>query len=295
MLPDGRTMGFSDYGSPDGYPVFYFHGFPSSRLEGSVVDTIARKRQLRFLTLERPGFGISTFQPNRRVVDWARAVSAFAEKLHLDRFAIIGGSGGGPYALACAHELPGEMVSAIGLFASGGPYDKSWEGIPMRSRLGHYAAMYWPSGLSAVASGIVGTAKWALRNGPTGRRYEQFLLAVQAKGLDEGSVMLEKTGAELREEAIRTMCEGFAQGPGAFTQEALVLSTHWGFELENVDFDPVQIWHGTEDKNTPIAWVRNMAKRIPHARMVEFDGDSHYSMDKHLERVLTDLVPDSVS
>ncbi|KAL6866415.1 hypothetical protein ACO1O0_002525 [Amphichorda felina] len=287
-------MGFSDYGHPDGYPLLYFHGFPSSRLEGSVVDSVARKRQLRFLTLERPGFGISTPQPNRRVVDWARDVRAFAEELGLRRFAVMGGSGGGPYALACAHELPRDMVSAVGLFASGGPYDKSWEGIPIRSRLGHYAARYWPWGLSTVASGIVGAAKWALRNGPTGRRYEQFLLAAQTKALDEGRVAHEKTGAELREEAIRTMSEGFAQGPGAFTQEALVLSTHWGFELEDIDFDPVQIWHGTEDKNAPIVWVRNMARRIPHARMVEFQGDSHYNLDKHLERVLTELVPDSV-
>lgn len=288
-------MGFSDYGCPDGYPLLYFHGFPSSRLEGSTVDRIARKRRLRFLTLERPGFRISTFQPNRRVVDWAKDVRAFAEQLDLRRFAVLGGSGGGPYALACAHELLKEMLSAVGLFASGGPYDKSWEGIPMRSRWGHYMARYWPSGLSAVASGLVGTAKWALRNGPTGRRNEQFLLAAQAKEMEAGNVTPGKTAVELREDSIRIMSEGFAQGPRAFTQEALILSTHWGFELEDVDFDPVQIWHGTEDKNAPIVWLRNMAKRIPHSRMVEFEGDSHYNMDKHLKRVLTESAPDSLS
>uniref|UniRef100_A0A8H7NIA3 AB hydrolase-1 domain-containing protein n=1 Tax=Bionectria ochroleuca TaxID=29856 RepID=A0A8H7NIA3_BIOOC len=103
------------YGSREGKPLLLFHGYPSSRLEASGVDELARRRGIRVISLDRPGNGLSTMQPNRTIMDWTVDIRAFAEGMKLDRFAIIGGSGGGPYALACAHALPREMVAGVGL------------------------------------------------------------------------------------------------------------------------------------------------------------------------------------
>lgn len=289
-LPDGRIMGYSEVGLENGYPVLYFHGFPSSRLEGIAFDTLARKRGLRFFTLERPGFGISTPQPKRRLMDWPKDVKAFAEHLGLRRFAIMGGSGGGPYALACAQELPREMLSAVGLLASGGPYDKGLQHIPTRSRLGRWAAYWWPSGFSALSGGVVGTAKWALQTGPGTRWFEDIIKKQNESSGQKSS----RTVKEQREDATRIIFEGFAQGPQAFVQEAAILSQDWGFKLEKLEYDPIHMWHGTEDTNAPIGWIRAMAKRIPHSKLTEFEGDTHYTLTKRLERILRELVPDSV-
>ncbi|CAH0015787.1 unnamed protein product [Clonostachys rhizophaga] len=93
-----------------------------SRLEASGVDELARRRGIRVISLDRPGYGLSTTQPNRTIVDWPADVRAFAEGMKLDKFSIIGGSGGGPYALACAHALPREMLAGVGFFASAPPW-----------------------------------------------------------------------------------------------------------------------------------------------------------------------------
>ncbi|KAG7101183.1 hypothetical protein HYQ44_020447 [Verticillium longisporum] len=117
-LPDGRTLGFAEYGDPRGQPLLYFHGFPSSRLEASVMDDMARQRKIRLLALDRPGFGRSSTQPGQQILDWPTDVVAFATGQNIDRFAVMGASGGGPYALACARALPREMLTGVGLFAS---------------------------------------------------------------------------------------------------------------------------------------------------------------------------------
>uniref|UniRef100_A0A093VK70 Proline iminopeptidase n=1 Tax=Talaromyces marneffei PM1 TaxID=1077442 RepID=A0A093VK70_TALMA len=83
QLPNGRVLGFAEYGNPNGSPLLYFHGFPSSRIEAEPADATAR----RYL------------------------------------FVVTSLSGGGPFALACAHALPKNMVAGVGLFASGGPWE----------------------------------------------------------------------------------------------------------------------------------------------------------------------------
>ena len=98
--------------------LFFFHGFPSSRLEGAGVDKLVRRHNIRLISVDRPGFGLSTFQPGRRILDWPTDVEALATHLNLKRFAVLGGSGGGPYAVACAYSLPPEMLSSFNVATS---------------------------------------------------------------------------------------------------------------------------------------------------------------------------------
>jgi hypothetical protein len=92
-LPDGRVLGFAEYGSPDGYPIIFFHGWPSSRLEGRGAHKLAKQHGVRVICPDRPGFGLSTFQPGRRIADWPADVKALASHVGLSRFGILGGSG----------------------------------------------------------------------------------------------------------------------------------------------------------------------------------------------------------
>src|SRR5512140_1859845 len=97
-LPDGRKMTYAEYGDPDGKPIFYFHGNPGSRLDPKMVEPeLLRKFHARFIAPDRPGMGGSDFLPGRKMSDWPADVTALADGLHLDRFAILGISGGGPY------------------------------------------------------------------------------------------------------------------------------------------------------------------------------------------------------
>jgi pimeloyl-ACP methyl ester carboxylesterase len=123
-LKDGRKLGYAEYGDPQGKPVLHFHGTPSSRFECSrpAVDEIATRLGARIILPERPGFGLSDFEPNRTTLDWPDEVTELADGLNLDRFAVLGVSGGGPYAAACAYKIP-QWLSAAGIVSGLGPLD----------------------------------------------------------------------------------------------------------------------------------------------------------------------------
>jgi pimeloyl-ACP methyl ester carboxylesterase len=58
QLPDGRSLSFAEYGAPQGRPLFYFHGWPSSRIEfaGLNGDAIAAELNVRVIAMDRHGF-----------------------------------------------------------------------------------------------------------------------------------------------------------------------------------------------------------------------------------------------
>jgi len=110
-LKDGRTLGFAEYGAPDGTPVFHFNGSGGSRLEQPVDETILTELGIRYISTDRPGHGISTPQPDRELLDWPDDISSLADHLGIDRFFVLGWSAGGPHALACAYKLPDRVIS----------------------------------------------------------------------------------------------------------------------------------------------------------------------------------------
>src|SRR3954452_9759734 len=113
-LRDGRLLAYQEYGRPGGMPVIYCHGIPSSRVEGDLTidPTIVESVGARVIVPDRPGVGQSDPQEGRRIVDWPTDVSELASHLGASTFAVLGSSGGSPYALACA-QLP--RVRAVGI------------------------------------------------------------------------------------------------------------------------------------------------------------------------------------
>jgi pimeloyl-ACP methyl ester carboxylesterase len=115
-LSDGRTLGFVEHGDRRGTPIFFFHGLPGSRLQRHPDESVAQRLAIRLFTFDRPGIGLSTVQPGRRILDWPRDVDEFADAQGFDRFRVLGWSAGAPYALATAYMLS-DRVTKIGLVA----------------------------------------------------------------------------------------------------------------------------------------------------------------------------------
>jgi pimeloyl-ACP methyl ester carboxylesterase len=122
-LPDGRRVAVASHGDPRGRPPFLFHGIPGSRLGLHYVEGPAKERGVRVVCPDRPGVGRSDPHPERTIPGYADDVSALADALGFGRFAVLGYSGGAPYALACGAKLP-ERVSAVGTMAGAGPHDR---------------------------------------------------------------------------------------------------------------------------------------------------------------------------
>ena len=122
-LPDGTIVGYAEAGDPAGPPVMYLHGSPSSRLEIDLpgIREAAEDLGLRVLAPDRPGIGLSTFR-RYTIADYPRLIRAFSDALGLERFAVIGVSGGGKYACACAWVLP-DRVTRVALVSSTCSFD----------------------------------------------------------------------------------------------------------------------------------------------------------------------------
>src|SRR5206468_2751202 len=123
-LRDGRSLAYAEYGSARGLPIIHCHGTPSSRVEGDLTfsGTVATELGVRIIVPDRPGMGRSDFQPGRRIVDWPDDVLALATALEFDTFAVLGSSGGAPYAAACGVLIP-ERVRVAGLLGGVAPVD----------------------------------------------------------------------------------------------------------------------------------------------------------------------------
>lgn len=122
-LKDNRTLGYAEYGNKEDKPLFCFHGFPGSRLDWNYFDEkllVVEELNIRVIAPDRPGMGLSNFQRGRNILDWPDDVVELADALKLDRFAILGISGGGPYACACAYKIP-ERLTKTGIISGMGP------------------------------------------------------------------------------------------------------------------------------------------------------------------------------
>lgn len=226
--------------------------------------------------------------------------------MHIDRFAVFGLSGGGPYALACARFLPKEMLTGVGLFISGPHWAAGANHMTLIRRLVSVWSIHSPGSLTFVADMFTGAWKWLVSTNFITTRLDKWLDAAKLKekgapgGIEDEHVaewMEDRPTAEKREALINMIVrEPYRQGTAATVHEAMLLSAQdWGFKLEDVNYDEIKMWHGVEDKNAPIGMMRWMAERLPHCKLQEFEGETHYTMWKHIDAAFAELVPKDTS
>ena len=146
-LPNGLKLGYSEFGDTFGKPILLFHGQPGNRLFRHHNDAIAKRLGVRMISIDRPGYGLSDFQPQRTIIDWPNDVVCLCEQLGIDKFAVLGFSAGGPYAAACGVMVP-ERLTCIGMVSCPPPMNEiTLEKAPSILRINYYLSMYFPRSL----------------------------------------------------------------------------------------------------------------------------------------------------
>ncbi|MEA2431263.1 MAG: hypothetical protein QOI19_1736 [Thermoleophilaceae bacterium] len=266
-LADGRRIGYGVTGPEDGRPVMYFHGCPGSRLDAAAPGTedLAREFGVRTFIVERPGYGLSDRAPKRRVVDWADDVRQVADGLGIDRFAVYGYSAGGPHALACAARL-GDRITAVGSVSGVGVPGTpgEFDGMGPNERLFHRLVRISP----LLVDGVYRLAR---RNAV--RNPERFFRDFEKDCSESDRALLADPDA--REALLSTVNEAWRRGVGGAVDDWVVLSRRpWGFEPEEVKV-PTFLIFGDADRFVPIAQSRDLARRMPHAKVAEVAGEGH--------------------
>lgn len=278
-LSDGRSLAFAQYGDPAGFPVLYCHGFPGSRLEAELSAPAAALLGVRIFAPDRPGFGLSDPQPRRTLADWPRDAAELADALELRRFAVLGVSGGAPYALACASLLP-RRVAAVSVVCGLGPVERTGDAagmLPLHRLLFFLFRRLPPFGRILYLS----LARRMRRN--PGEIFR--LLTGKAPPPDRATL----TRPEVRRIFVRSYEEAFRRGYAGGARELLLYSRPWDFSLADVAA-PVSVWHGEEDATVPAAMGRRLARALPQARTVFLPREGHFSLPVgHAEAILRDL------
>lgn len=277
-LPAGRVLGYAEYGDPAGEPLFYFHGWPSSRYQGKLLDAAAAKNGLRVIAPDRPGFGLSDPLPGRSFASWPRDVAALADALGIERFRVQGVSGGGPYALATAWGLP-ERVLAAAIVC----------GAPPLAHPGDRAGLHWIyrtlidlRRLRHTAAGpLIRLSRWMLARGR-----ERFPLNCLLHGIPaRDRAALADPGCW--ESVVRSYLEAVRGGPAELLAEGELYLAPWDFAPEEIRI-PIAFWHGLDDRNLPCAAARNLAARVPGAEAHWVAGEGHYSLPLHFQHEVLD-------
>jgi pimeloyl-ACP methyl ester carboxylesterase len=267
-LPDGRKLGYGDYGDPQGEPVFFFHGWPSSRFHGKMLDEGGRERGLRVIAPDRPGIGLSDPLPGRGFGSWPTDVAGLADALGMEKFRLFGISGGCPYTLATAAALP-ERVRAAAVMCGapplGSPADKAHMHWAYRSLAGLKALR------RAVMPVFLGVSEWMVRRGS--RRAPMSWVMHSIPPSDRSAI----AGEGEWEEVTRSYLEAVRSGAPAVLADGELYLEPWDFEPEQIRV-PVGFWHGTADSNLPCEVVKRLAGRVPGSVGHWIEGEGHYSL-----------------
>ena len=276
-LQDGRMLGYAEYGHPDGVPVFYFHGFPGSRLDYSLVDSgdAAVKADARIIAADRPGYGLSDFKRGRTVLDWPNDVIELADALGIDRFAVLGISGGGPYAAACAFTVPGRLT-VTGIVCGMGPSDAP----------GMKVGASWtiPGQPSVLRRLILMLTSMGLRKNP-----DQFLSRSQETMSEPDRQLLSQP--EAAKAYINSLREAFRSGTSGSNRDAVLYARPWGFRLQDITTE-VHLWHGEQDRNVPLSVGRYVADAIPGCNALFYEEEGHLTLPRNrIGEILNTLTP----
>lgn len=275
-LPDGRVIAVAEYGDPDGVPVVNCHGGLLCRHDIASAHDAARELGIRIISPDRPGVGRSDPLPGRALTDWPADVAALTASLGIDRFAVLGWSMGGQYALALARALP-ERVSALAVVAGILPLDDPGvrDGLSAIDRRLTWLSCRVPP-LAAASFLAMRTIARAV---PAGfARYS----AHEAGPADGAEIVRDPRAYSA------SLAEGLRLPRGA-VEEYRVFAAPWGFAPEDVPV-PAHVWWGEEDRFVPRADVEGLARRIPGSTLTTIAGAGHFVARGRWADVLGDLV-----
>jgi pimeloyl-ACP methyl ester carboxylesterase len=275
-LSSGRRLGYAVYGDPDGVPVLNCHGGLLCRIDVERADAAARDLGICIVSPDRPGVGLSDRSKGRSTVDWTDDVTELVDQIGAERFAVMGWSLGGQYALAVAARL-GDRVTRTAVISGCIPLDDpvAFSQLDRADRRLARLSCHAPPAARAAFATMARLAR---------HRPEQF---AKLSGRD----LCPTDQALLLGEAewfARAVAEGRGDPDGGVDEYRAMVGP-WGFAPEEVK-GAVDLWQGTDDTLVPASWATELHRRMPQATLTTFPGEGHLIAINHRREVMARLL-----
>jgi pimeloyl-ACP methyl ester carboxylesterase len=268
-------------GNPSGHPVFLLHGTPGSSAGPAPRNLVLTNQNVRLISFDRPGYGSSDRLLARTVADVAQDVAAIADSLGVEQFAVLGRSGGGPHALACAALLP-DRLTRVAALVSLAPPDADgldWFDGMADSNVDAYTTA--AAGRELLTARFVQAAA-KIKANPSSHFANLGSEMPASDRLIVANVAIRAMLAQSFAEAVRTSADGWID-------DVLAFCSPWGFDLSAIDV-PVLLWHGEDDVFSPVAHTQWLARRVPGAHMEIRPGSAHLGALEVLPDILSWLI-----
>lgn len=280
FLPGGRKIAVRESGPADGRPVFYLHGFLGSRLECIPADPLATEFGLRLISIDRPGFGLSSNAPPDPAIDAADA-TAVCNELGLRQPIVVGVSGGSaPALLMAANQAVAAPVVILACPLC--PLDDP----AVLTQFSLVARL--------VLNGAALTPRTAgfLLDGPLrqfAKHYPEALLKILCTKFASADQEALRSG-EWSQAIARSLAESFVAGGHGALRDLLTYTQRWDERLWRIQ-TPVLIWHGRQDTVVPIRGARALARRLANAQLHEYENEGHLSVPlRHMRTLLSQAI-----
>lgn len=260
-LTDGRIISFSDFGKKNGAVLFQFHGTPGARITGLNEDELSEAAEsgFRIVSPDRPGYGYSTRYPQASFESWANDIQQLSNHLGIDRFHVLGVSGGGPFALASAAYLQERVLSAT-LVSTATPAEnvEFRQGMGIANKIFYLSAIKFPIMYKVLCHAYGRLGRWSAA----------------------------RSGSE-------SNCEPFRQGGAGIEADLRLVSHPWNIPLNSIKA-PVYLWHGEKDVHSPVAGARALASRIPTCESCFLPDHDHFLLrDQQINQKIEDRIRSS--
>lgn len=280
-LSDGARVAVQEYGARDGVPVFFYHGWPSSRTMAQIAHEAAVEIGARIISFDRPGIRDSTFRANRILLDWPPLMGEVATRLEIEKFRILAVSGGAPYGYATAWAMP-ERVDAAAIVSGAPPIAELADRSGLLQLYNRMLALRdtQPRLLRAMFKVARPFAAMKLPR----RMRPLFLKLLQPC---DANVLRDSRSFEACFESARQAWKSSTEGVMA---DAEIYANPWGFRLEDVHV-PIRLWHGMNDRSFSFRVAEAVAARLPKCELRLIEGAGHYSLPiRHVREILEDLL-----
>lgn len=266
QLPDGRRLAYCTFGDPTGFPVFYAHGGPGSRLEGELFHEAAKRHELRLIAMDRPGMGRSDNLPGRGLLDYPRDLQALASALELEHFGLLGWSEGGAPTIAAAYTLASRVACVVSVagYTNFGEFPGGWELLPAADRRALRLGQ---------ASPLLARVYFKLKQLYLFLAPGAYLNAVRRQANDRDRALLGED--HIRHLFLTDQQEALHQGVNGMTQDALIQYADWPFLLSEVQ-PRVHVFHGQQDHFVPPEIGEHLAANLREGVLHLYADEGHF-------------------
>ena len=275
QLGQGTQLSWQEYGKSTGYPVFYFHGLPGSRVEPESADAIAAELGIRLIAIDRFGYGDSIAAQSTGFSEFSDALSEIADALKLGRYSLLGFSGGTPYALACASTHP-QHIDRVAVVSSAADFS-----TPVMQE--HYNRDFKP--LFELAAADPGLARQQLE--PMAQNADALMQLMQSNLPSDDQRLF--SAPAFHDSYFKNLETALNQGIDGVVNDLHRLGTPWPFDIREIRV-PTTIWHGDEDRNCGVAIADYFAKNLADARLHILSGKGHFFIFEHWREILSELI-----